>query len=477
MKETFDGTTVPAGWEAWQGALTVVGGAALVVNNSTSCTLQSPTVPDKTTANQEFKAAALVEAGSDNSIGVKVTIKVRERLSPGGTVVKETSSAGVALKKGVPQTTGVTHVCKGAGNVLDVRVSYAGVKGSSFLVGEVAWTDLVTPPPTPDPDPGPVDPPALTSEQKPFWGQHPVYIEVPAGAKSDQYESQIIAYAKTRWQIQFDTGGESPNIWVAKASDPVYTLPNGQKIQCPTNAKQGTGSDYPAVVWDPVRKIEARMWQAKFDHTNRRITCNGLGIGSYDNVNPKAMGQAEIYGQNTGSGNSYTVGILRPRHFAGDGEIDVATRVACGFLRSVVFQWPATRTEGGSNAGYLTSSVGGIQMGARVYLALSDGQIAALADSAVALAAKEAGFTDPKWKTFFVKLLRGWRKYGFIPLDGTGSGINVYMEGALTADWVSAIGKPKSNGTYNFLGRALAAVFPWSYVKICDASVFSAYGR
>lgn len=331
--------------------------------------------------------------------------------------------------------------------------------------------------PTPDPDPPPPPPPppsgTATAETRPFDPSHPVYQPIPANCQLDQYSDLIAAYIKSKGNFSFDTGDDSPAIYVGKVSDPIYTASIAGKsfsIHCPVTAKAGSGVDHPVIILDAVSKIEYRMWQASINHSNRTISCSNGGVGSYRNdgsldANKKrALGQAEIFGSNTGSGESYTVGMIRPIDVQ-NGRIDHAIRIAAAFLSDHRYNWPALRTEGGANSGYLTSETKGCPMGARIFLDPSV-DVVALGNAAA------AKVSDSRAKNFLKILVKAIQEFGLITLDGTGGGMNFYFEGNDSAQWATLLGPVNSYGSYNDLARALLSVLPFDKLRVAAPSVF-----
>lgn len=344
------------------------------------------------------------------------------------------------------------------------------------------------------------------AEVRPFDPSHPVYQPIPANVTLHPNSSQIVSnIASSNASFGFDTGGESPPIFIGKATDPLWTISGGcggrsVQVHAPTNIKAGTGADYPLIILDQANSsyttsgtqpMEFRMWQATINSGSRTISANGLGIGSYRNDGAilsnvikngsngpfvsRALGQAEACGQNTGSGESYTVGMIRPIDVQ-RGRIDHAMRVAAGYLRGPAngnagnkyWHWPALRTEGGSNSGYLADTNSRVPMGARIFLDKSV-DVNAVGNAAA------ARLSDPKNKEFAKIFVKALQEYGMIPLDGTGGGSNVYFEGDATANWSGLMGAKNSYGSYNDISRAVAAVLPWSSLRVADASVFANY--
>ncbi|MDX9881380.1 MAG: hypothetical protein RBS73_04900 [Prolixibacteraceae bacterium] len=335
-------------------------------------------------------------------------------------------------------------------------------------------------PPLPSPGNAP-------AEERPFDPGHPVYQPIPMNCPLYVHSSEIVGNIAENFKlIRFDVGGETPPVYVGQPSDPEWTLTiagKDFKVHAPDNIKAGTGSDYPLVVLDKSsdqykgHPVEYRMWQASVNLTQHKVTCNGGGVGVYANdgrvlndvaTQPGlvrgALGQAELHGQNTGSGCSYTVGMIRPIDIE-RGYIDHAIRVAIGYPHPQRWFWPALRTETwGTNANK------NCPMGARIFLdpSVNVDAIANIID----------GYTnlDVKNKAFARMFLVALQKYGMIALDGS-NGNNIYLEADETAGWEQLIGKVNNYGTYNDIGRAIADNLPWNMLRVADSSVFEDFAK
>lgn len=316
---------------------------------------------------------------------------------------------------------------------------------------------------------------------RPFDPSHPVYQPIPDDCPLASYSDAVVRNLIDGGHdtFNFDTSGETPPIYVGTASDPAWTLEiEGADflIHAPADITAGTGADYPLIVLDESsdayggHPVEYRMWQATIDASALRVTCNGGGVGVYANDGRvhgfgdggRALGQAEIYGQNTGSGNSYTVGMIRPIDIE-EGRIPHAIRVAASYIGGS-FIWPATKTD---QSGDVPPEA---PMGARIFL-----------DHAVDLepifAGLESRLDDPQNARAARIFVTALQEYGLILLDGTGSGNNVYFEHEDTADWAPWMGPPNGYGTYNDIARAVAAEIPWDRLRVAHPDVFDGYGR
>ncbi|MGE5482856.1 MAG: carbohydrate binding domain-containing protein [Bacteroidota bacterium] len=478
------------GWESWQGTLARVamnapdGGYAAKVTRSTGTSFTIDDNPDtvtSTTAGQTYTGSVWVAAASSTSQGKTVTLRMRER-TPGGTLVQEWVSTGAALSNTFKKLS-VTAIPQTTGDTLDIRISQAGAAS-----GDAFYADLFVitagAPPTGEP-----------AEKRPFDPQHPVYQPIPPNCPLYQYSSTIVNNIVNKYKhFNFDIGGETSPVYVGQPSDPIWTLvmPNGTfYVHAPDTIRAGTGSDYPLIILDKSSSgynshpVEYRMWRAVVDKSQRRVTCQGGGVGVFANDGRvledipiqagrvrRALGQAEIFGQNTGSGNSYTVGMIRPIDIQ-RGRIDHAIRVAIGYPHPTRWFWPALRTETwGANANYNSP------MGARIFLdpSVDVNAIADVIDGYPNLDAKNKAFA----RIFLVAL----KEYGLIALDGTNGscdphtcGHNIYFEADTTANWESLIGKKNAWGTYNDIARAIRDNLPWDKLRVADGSVFDGYAH
>jgi hypothetical protein len=324
------------------------------------------------------------------------------------------------------------------------------------------------------------------AEKRMFDPEHPVYQPIPVDCPLYVHSDAIINNIAGNFaSMGFDDYGETSPIYVGRPNDPVWTLTiHGKdfRVHAPADIKAGTGADYPLVILEQAsgyngHPVKYRMWQAEIDPDTRTVTCNGGGVGVYANdgrilddieTQPgkvkRALGQAEIFGQNTGSGCCYTVGMIRPADIE-RGRIDHAIRVAIGYPHGNRWFWPATRTEWwGAHVEH------NAPMGARIFLdhSVDVHAIADIIDGYKNL--------DEKNKAFARIFLVALQEYGLIALDGS-PGNNIYMEGRGTADWESLIGARNSWGSYNDIARAIAANLPWHMLRVADESVFDNYGR
>lgn len=472
------------GWAGWQSTLSRValpdapdGSYVAKVTHSTGDAFSIYEEPPSFTASiagKRYMASAWVRAASASSSGKRVQLRIRER-RPGGEQVAESSSAPLALTDSFQRLT-VSMTAAYDGDSLDIRVSQSGAAS-----GDAFYVDLLVLEPT-------TAPPLPAPEQRPFDPQHPVYQPIPANCPLYVHSSAIVSkIASQHRELGFDTGRESAAVFVGKPTDPTWklTIQNKQyNVRAPDNIRAGTGYDYPLVLLDPAsaphggHPVEYRLWQANINRSARTVTSSGGGIGVYANDGrsvadvavpgrgTRALGMAEIFGQNTGSGNSYTVGMIRPIDVQ-RGRIDHAIRVAIGYPHSQRWFWPANRTEQQAPAAALNSHC---PMGCRIFLDPSV-DVNAVADRVA------ARLSHPKHKAFARMVIVALQEYGMIALDGTTGSHNIYMEGDASANWDALIGPKNAYGSYNDIARAISAELPWERMRIADGSVFEGYGR
>lgn len=313
-------------------------------------------------------------------------------------------------------------------------------------------------------------------EKRPFDPAHPIYQPVPANPSLASYSATVAA--NITQQIGLDTGGDSPPVYIGTATDPLWQATIQGTIfsfRAPEGIVAGTGSDYPMVVLDKANAqfngfpVEFRMWQATPNTSTHVITNSNGGVGIYNNdgarrAGNRARGQAEIHGSNTGSGCSYTVGMVRPHEIA-QGRIDHAIRVAALYSASD-FVWPAIVSDG-------TGLRPDAPMGSRIFLdrSVALGPLNTLIDG-------EIPSSNPKGRAGAKTLLKAIQEFGFCVLDSGGGGHNIYMEGSGTADWTSALGPADPTFlTWNFIGRAIKDVIPWDQMRVLNPSVLDQVGR
>lgn len=320
----------------------------------------------------------------------------------------------------------------------------------------------------------------IDRELQPFVAEHPIYTPIPADVTNHADSAAIIA-AMPR-ALNFDTGSQSPPVYVGQSTDPTYTVTiegDDFSVKAPNGLRPGGGNyaggagDHPLVILDAVEEIEYRMWRAVVNDGARTITCQGGGVSSYADE-AGALGRAEIHGQNTGSGCSYTVGMIRP-HEIEAGHIPHAIRVASSHLRSsavggsgVSYVHPATRTETSSAA---QNNVNRFPMGSRVYLdpAFNRQPLHDYIDKRDS-AGRYVVLPSEGNRKLAHAIIECFAEYGACNLDGTtGAGWMLYFEGDSTAEWTGVAGPFNGYGSYNDVARAVDAALTQTLGGVTEA--------
>lgn len=327
------------------------------------------------------------------------------------------------------------------------------------------------------------------AEIQPFDPAHPVYQPMPESPSIDAQSATILAALDgtvNHFNCFIDTDGDSPPVYIGSESDPLWTLTVADaefsglefEIRAPADIAPGAGVDAPLVILDRASAqyggypIEYRMFDTVVTFASLTITAAVAGIGSYRNdgigyLGDRALGMAEIIGRNTGSGNSYTVGMIRP-HEIEQGYIPHAIRVALGHT-ATTYRWPADRSDG---VGSYPSQA---EMGSRIFLPSSTNLTTI--NTAIDAYVDGSNMNAPA-RAAAKTMAKAMKEFGLAVLDsrGTSGAFNFYMEGADTADWVTLMGPRNSFGSWNHIGRCLRDCIPWEDAQIAAASVFNGFG-
>lgn len=460
-----------------------------------------------------YVAFALVRAASRSALGKLVRLDLLERDERGSVVRARPGTSTRLTRRFRPLR--ATAVARRTGNVLAVRLRQRGARtGDAFFADSLTLARAGTPrrerrsrplrrPPRPAPAPAPPTAPApapapitgLDAESYPYDPAALFNRPIPSGAPTDPRSAEIVGefVSNTRSRkISVTVDGETPPVYVADASDSLYTMTIGgtsTRFRVPKEASAGGGSDYPIIVLDPEhpdhgRAVELRLWQAQIDHAVRRLSSSGGGLFHYNNdgvvLNPQGTRSESIpfLGNGTGSGLSYLAGLIRPEEVAA-GEIRHAIRFAYGCNdSSAAFRAPAARTDQphpacGANT-TATPPSRRMDMGMRLQL-----------DPAVNCETRRApvlpGRAESDRETRFVRIVcRALQRYGMVMLDGTSpDGVNIYMENRLTAPWQATVGA-ELYGSYGYLlrdqstpGDGLArngdSGIPWERMRVVGA--------
>jgi hypothetical protein len=285
---------------------------------------------------------------------------------------------------------------------------------------------------------------------------------LPLRANSGAIAENVAQNAATA-RINVTADGEVPTVYVASPSDPLYTVRidgRDERFRVPAGAVQGGGADHPTVILDRNHPdhgefVELRIWQGAYDHANRRISGNGVGLFHYNNdgriLNPNGTRSLSyaFRGWGTGSDLSYLAGLVRPEAIEA-GEVRHAIRVAWGcnnFTNGFVA--PATKTDQNATRcdGGLVPADQKVDMGQRLRL---DPQVDCDARTAPVL----PGRTESVRETRFLRIMcRAMQEYGLIVLDGAPANhIVVYLENDTTASWVTVAGQTLYGG-YGYIFR------------------------
>lgn len=299
----------------------------------------------------------------------------------------------------------------------------------------------ITPPP-PDPPPPPV--PVRPTLERPY-PEHPVHRPIPDDAR-DWSGAGAVAITPG---LHFDFGYDSPGVWPVGIGVEYTLVIVGREVRviAPETIRVGAGSDRPLVLIDVRGGLEYRLWRAEI--IGRRVTC--------ENGNILELGTGrKLHGGNvTGSGLSYTKGLLRP-YGVRDG-IDHALRISASYI-GAPHVLPALHSDQRGEAPPK------VPMGARLYLPRS-------VDLGPILERIRARLPNPLHQRLAVEVARALQRYGATYSDGGGFPHTVYCEGA-SADWVPLIGEPTGtydgHPTYNAIGRAINAELPWALMRITD---------
>ena len=339
-------------------------------------------------------------------------------------------------------------------------------------------------PSTAEPTPGS----KLSHEQEPYAPTFAFNERIPAGTPSDPRSAAIVSQIAENVgasKVQMSSAGEVPPVYVAKPSDPFYSVTVGGKstrFRVPAGVQAGGGSDSPLVILDPNhpdfgRQTELRLWQATVG--SGQLSASGAGLFRYNNdgvaLNPDKSPSHSIPfdGAGTGSGLSILAGLIRPDEVR-LGRINHALRFAYSasdFTSS--YRAPATRSDQ-PNGTSTRNAATAMDMGMRFQL-----------DPAVNCATRTVpGQTDKSPETRYLRIIcRAMQDYGMIVMDGTGDrGLLLQMEGDATAPWSSIVGSQHNSGwgyllrdatsPADGLGRSATSGIPWNQMRVLSKSDF-----
>jgi hypothetical protein len=338
---------------------------------------------------------------------------------------------------------------------------------------------------------GPAAPPPeakLSHELEPYAPTFAFNERIPAGTATDPRSPGIISQLAenvSAAKIAMFSGGEVPPVYVAKPSDPFYSVSVGGKqtrFRVPPGVQAGGGSDSPLVILDPShpdhgRHTELRLWRASVGSGS--LSAQGAGLFHYNNdgavLNPNGSPSHSIpfTGAGTGSGLSILAGLIRPDEVR-LGRINHALRFAYSasdFTNS--YRAPAVKTDQ-PNGTSTRNPATAMDMGMRFQL-----------DPSVNCATRTVGGrSDSSLETRYLRIIcKALQDYGMIVMDGTGDRLLAFqMEDEATADWPSIIGT-QHNGGWGWLlrdqtspadgvSRDASSGIPWNRMRVLARSDF-----
>ena len=332
-------------------------------------------------------------------------------------------------------------------------------KGPAFLLVRSAVVNgraTAAPPAPPAPAPSPVKT-RLSAENDPYSPDFAFNKPIPANAQTDPRSAAIVSQLVENAgvsKVSLSSDGEVPPVYVAKPTDPLYSVTVGgtrTRFRVPAQAQAGGGADSPLVILDPAhpdfgRDTELRLWQANIGSNS--LSASGAGLFHYNNdgapLNPDGTQSVSVpfAGGGTGSGLSILAGLIRPAQVQ-SGSIRHALRFAysaADFTNR--FRAPATRTDqpkGTSTRNPATA----MDMGMRLQL-----------DPSVNCETRNVPGRPGLETAFLRQICHALQDYGMIAVDGSSDRvILLMMENSATANWQAVVG-PTFNGSYGYVVRS-----------------------
>ena len=202
-----------------------------------------------------------------------------------------------------------------------------GIGPAALLVRSAVVNGHAAPPvavPTPAPAAAKT---RLSAEVDPYSPDFAFNKPVPANAQVDPRSAAIVSQVvenANMSKVNLSDDGEVPPVYVAKPTDPLYSVNVGgrqTRFRVPPQAVAGGGSDSPLVILDPShpdfgRDTELRLWQASIG--SGTLSASGAGLFHYNNdgatLNPDGSQSVSVpfAGGGTGSGLSILAGLIRP---------------------------------------------------------------------------------------------------------------------------------------------------------------------
>jgi hypothetical protein len=402
--------------------------------------------------------------------------RARSRLSTGTKAVAGSGPSKIAGSRGSRVTLALGKSSKPGGKAV-LLVRSATLKTSGVSRGGSGGSAAPAP-----------SGPRLSHELEPYAPTFAFNERIPPGTPSDPRSDAIVGQLVEnvgQAKIAMSSAGEVPPVYVAKPTDPFYSVNVGgrqTRFRVPAGVQAGGGSDSPLIILDPShpdfgRHTELRLWQASVG--SGTLSASGAGLFHYNNdgaiVNPNGTPSHGIpfQGFGTGSGLSYLAGLIRPDEVR-LGRIHHALRFAYSAADfNSNFRAPAIKSDqpkGTSTRNPATA----IEMGMRLQL-----------DPSVNCAARTVpGKADSSPETRYLRIIcKALQDYGMMPMDGTGNRLLFFhMEDESTAPWSSIIGS-KFNGTWGYLlrdkttpadglSRNDTSGIPWGRMRVLARSDF-----